>query len=75
MLLGLGEAILHLGGRDIVQVYEACLAGHDRVHVAEEPVHIEVVLIIAPAPQNRAHALPAGGPFGTDLGECEVALR
>lgn len=74
-LLSAAQVLLDGVHRYAVEVGEARLADHDRVHVAEQPVEVEVVAALAPARQDRLHRLSPVGPRAADLGEREVALR
>ncbi len=57
-----------------MQEAELGLARDDGVHVAEQPVQVEVEVLITPLLQARLHGHSGIGGLGANLGQGEVAL-
>ena len=73
-LVARASAVLHLVRALLVQVLELRLAGQHRVHRAQQPVEVEVVVGLGPFLELGLHGVARLGPVGADLGQRQVAL-
>ena len=75
MLGGPLEAVLNFFRALVVQKLELRFARQRRVHRAQQPIEIEVVIGLGPLLELGLHGVARLRPIGANLGQGEIALR
>ena len=57
-----------------MQILELCLTGQGRVHRAQQPVEVEVIIGLAPLRELGLHGVACLRPVGAYFSERQVAL-